>query len=246
MVERTVLNTIAEEGIVAQTETKTVEPAWEQDAGTLPEDKGTAQPEGHGDVGGRIRAARTEQGMTLRELARRLGVSAGHISQVERGLVKPSISLVYSIADVLSLGMSDLFSSSGTAVASEEGVVRTPGEDRFVTRAAERRTINLDTGVRWELLTPTTREPVDFREIVYPAGSGSTQAGSFMRHNGREYGLVLSGRLRVQLEFDEYELGPGDTIAFESALPHRFWNEGPETVKAVWCTVAAPEDTGPF
>ena len=231
---------------MAQAEANTVEPARDQNADTLPQVHGPAQSEGHGDVGGRIRAARTEQGMTLRELARRLGVSAGHISQVERGLVKPSISLVYSIADVLSLGMSDLFSSSVAEVASMEGIARTPGEDRFVTRAAERRTINLDTGVRWELLTPTTREPVDFREIVYPAGSGSTQPDSFMRHSGREYGLVLSGRLRVQLEFDEYELGPGDTIAFESALPHRFWNEGPDVVKAVWCTVTAPEDASAF
>lgn len=204
------------------------------------------QPENRGDVGIRIRAARTERGMPLRELARRLGVSAGHISQVERGLVKPSISLVYAIANELSLGMSDLFSNNAAPGLTDAGITRTPGEDRFVTRAAERRSINLDTGVRWELLTPTTREPVDFREIVYPPGSGSAKPGSFVRHSGREYGLVLSGRLQVQLEFDEYELGPGDTIAFESALPHRFWNEGPETVKAVWCTVAAPEDAGTF
>lgn len=214
------------------------------DAVTPSEDQSPAQPEARGDVGGRIRAARTEQGMSLRELARRLGVSAGHISQVERGLVAPSISLVYSIANTLSLGMNDLFASNTAAGTPLEGIVRTPGEDRFITRAAERRTINLDTGVRWELLSPTTREPVDFREIVYPPGSGSTQPGSFVRHSGREYGLVLSGRLRVQLEFDEYELGPGDTIAFESALPHRFWNDGPDTVKAVWCTIAAGEDAG--
>ena len=38
-----------------------------------------------------------------------------------------------------------------------------------------------------------------------------------MRHMGREYGLVLSGRLRVTIGFDEeHELGPGDSIAFES------------------------------
>ncbi|MCG2622497.1 XRE family transcriptional regulator [Arthrobacter sp. I2-34] len=214
----------------------------ESHTGTAP-DAGP-QPEGHGDVGARIRAARTERGLTLRELARRLGVSAGHISQVERGLVKPSISLVYSIADVLSLGVGELFSNNAGPGTPDVGIARTPGEDRYVTRAAERRSIDVESGVRWELLTPTTREPVDFREIVYAAGSGSTQPGSFVRHSGREYGLVLSGRLRVQLEFDEYELGPGDSIAFESAVPHRFWNDGTETVKAVWCTVTAPEDAG--
>ncbi|MFD1211848.1 helix-turn-helix domain-containing protein [Arthrobacter sp. GCM10027362] len=223
---------------MADAQSKTAEPH------PVPAPDAGPQPDGHGDVGVRIRAARTERNLTLRELARRLGVSAGHISQVERGLVKPSISLVYSIADVLAVGVGDLFSNNTGPGTPDVGIVRTPGEDRYVTRAAERRTINLETGVRWELLTPTTREPVDFREIVYAAGSGSTQPGSFVRHSGREYGLVLSGRLRVQLEFDEYELGPGDSIAFESAVPHRFWNDGPETVKAVWCTLAAPEDAG--
>ncbi|AMM34446.1 Transcriptional regulator, XRE family [Sinomonas atrocyanea] len=203
-----------------------------------------ARSTAHGDIGGRIRAARLEIGLPLRELARRLGISAGHISQVERGLVKPSISLIYSIADILGLGVGDLFSpESVSASGSAEGVARTPGEERFVTRVQERRSISLDTGVRWELLTPTTHEPVGFREIVYPVGSGSAQPDGFLRHSGREYGLILSGRLRVQLEFDEYELGPGDSIAFESAVPHRFWNDGPETVRAVWCTLAPNDDS---
>ncbi|NKX51775.1 helix-turn-helix transcriptional regulator, partial [Arthrobacter deserti] len=82
------------------------------------------QPENRGDVGTRIRAARTERGMPLREPARRLGVSAGHISQVERGLVKPSISLVYAIANELSLGMSDLFSNNAAPGLTDAGITR--------------------------------------------------------------------------------------------------------------------------
>ncbi|WP_083411424.1 XRE family transcriptional regulator [Arthrobacter sp. UCD-GKA] len=187
--------------------------------------------------GGRIRAARAERKMSLRELARRLDISAGHISQVERGLVRPSISLVYSIASELSIDMGDLFGDNAAKNTHFEGVTRTEGEERFVTRAAERRTIDLQTGVRWELLTPTTREPVDFREIVYPPGAGSDLPGAFVRHSGREYGLLLAGILHVQFDFEEYELGPGDSIAFDSTVPHRFWNGGTETVRAVWCMV---------
>lgn len=188
-------------------------------------------------VGSRIRAARTARKMSLRELARRLDISAGHISQVERGLVMPSISLVYSIATELSLAMSDLFGDNAPKSVPAEGITRTEGEERFVTRAAERRTIDLNTGVRWELLTPTTREPVGFREIVYPVGAGSDEPESFVRHSGREYGLLLSGVLHVQFDFEEYVLGPGDSIAFDSMVPHRFWNSGTDTVRAVWCTV---------
>lgn len=188
-------------------------------------------------VGSRIRAARTARKMSLRELARRLDISAGHVSQVERGLVMPSISLVYSIASELSLAMSDLFGDNAPKSIPTEGITRTEGEERFVTRAAERRTIDLNTGVRWELLTPTTREPVGFREIIYPAGAGSDEPGSFVRHSGREYGLLLAGVLHVQFDFEIYVLGPGDSIAFDSMVPHRFWNNGTETVRAVWCTV---------
>lgn len=206
----------------------------------VPPRAGAVTADGSADpavFGGRIRAARTERKMSLRELARRLDISAGHVSQVERGLVRPSISLVYAIASELAIDMSDLFGDNAPKNTQFEGVTRTEGEERFVTRAAERRTIDLDTGVRWELLTPTTREPVDFREIVYPAGAGSDLPGSFVRHSGREYGLLLAGILRVQFDFEEYELGPGDSIAFDSMVPHRFWNAGTETVRAVWCMV---------
>ena len=60
-----------------------------------------------------------------------------------------------------------------------------------------------------------------------------------MRHMGREYGVVLAGRLRVTIGFDEeeYELGPGDSIAFESSRPHRLENAGDEPVEAIWFVV---------
>jgi transcriptional regulator with XRE-family HTH domain len=195
-------------------------------------------------VGARIRAARTERGTSLRELARRLDVSAGHISQVERGMVAPSISLLYSIASELSLPMDTLFGEDRTAMGEYEGVEKTPGEERFITRSAERRKIDLDTGVRWELLTPTPHEIIDFREIVYAPGGGSSKPGEFIRHSGREYGLVLEGVLHVQLEFEDFVLGPGDSIAFESRLPHRLWNENEKTpARAVWCTYSEPSDS---
>jgi mannose-6-phosphate isomerase-like protein (cupin superfamily) len=58
-----------------------------------------------------------------------------------------------------------------------------------------------------------------------------------MRHNGTEYGYILSGRLQVSLGFDTYEIGPGDTIAFDCTQPHRFATIGDEPVEAVWFVV---------
>jgi len=70
-------------------------------------------------------------------------------------------------------------------------------------------------------------------------GGASSRPGTHMRHMGREYGLVLSGRLRVTIGFDEeeHELGPGDSIAFESSRPHRLENAGNEPVEAIWFVV---------
>jgi quercetin dioxygenase-like cupin family protein len=58
-----------------------------------------------------------------------------------------------------------------------------------------------------------------------------------MRHNGTEYGYILAGRLEISLGFDKYEIGPGDSIAFDCTQPHRFATVGDETVEAVWFVV---------
>ena len=92
--------------------------------------------------------------------------------------------------------------------------------------------------MRWERLTPTAEQDADFLYVVYEVGGASSREGTHMRHMGREYGLVLSGRLRVTIGFDEeHELGPGDSIAFESSRPHRLENAGSEPVEAIWFVV---------
>ena len=51
---------------------------------------------------------------------------------------------------------------------------------------------------------------------------------------GQEWGYVLSGTLGVTIGFDEYVLGPGDAIAFDSTTPHRLFNAGDEPVHGIW------------
>ncbi len=59
--------------------------------------------------------------------------------------------------------------------------------------------IDLDSGVRWERLTSHQHEDVDFLHVVYDVGGSSASDEKMMRHPGREYGVVLEGRLGVQL-----------------------------------------------
>ena len=77
-------------------------------------------------------------------------------------------------------------------------------------------------------------EDVEFIEATYEPGGASSPEGELVRHNGHEFGVVLSGTLRVVVGFDEVILGPGDSLTFPSPTPHRLRNEGTETVRAIW------------
>ena len=101
-------------------------------------------------------------------------------------------------------------------------------------RADDRRVIDLGSGVRWERLTTWDDRDVDFIYAFYEAGGSSSPDGSLMRHNGREFGIVVSGSLGVKVGFEQHVLGPGDSIAFDSSVPHRLHNDGGEGVTAIW------------
>jgi mannose-6-phosphate isomerase-like protein (cupin superfamily) len=102
--------------------------------------------------------------------------------------------------------------------------------------------IRLATGVRWERMTSSPDPDVDFIWVVYDVGGSSSPDDSFIRHAGREYGLVVSGRLEVTVGFETTVLGPGDSISFDSTTPHRLRNAGDEPVTGVWVVVGRRAD----
>ena len=184
-----------------------------------------------GGIGDRIREERTRAGISQRELARRLGLSASMISQIESGHTLPSVATLWSIVTELDLSLDTVIrgEDARTGTTTEE-----PERGGPVVRAATRRSVQLDTGVRWEELSPGAEAGVDFVRAIYEVGGASTVDESLMRHSGREYGYVLSGTLGIQIGFRDYELGPGDSIAFDSTTPHRLYNKGDVPVEAVW------------
>src|ERR671935_2720317 len=64
------------------------------------------------DVGRRLRAQRERTELSLRELARRLGISPSAISQIETGKSRPSVSTLYAIVSELGMSLDELFSGS--------------------------------------------------------------------------------------------------------------------------------------
>jgi transcriptional regulator with XRE-family HTH domain len=192
------------------------------------------------DIGTRLRQERDRVRISQRELARRIGLSASMISQIESGQSKPSVSTLYAIVNELGVSVDDIFSGgngSADRAGGEDGAVPDGAGHGAMVKLEDRHAIDLDSGVRWERLTSHEHEDVDFLHVVYDVGGSSAADEKMMRHPGREYGVVLEGQLGVQLGFEEYALGPGDSIAFDSTQPHRLWNLGDVPVSGIWFVV---------
>ncbi len=205
------------------------------------------------NVGGLIRKERLQRQLSLRELARRVGVSASMLSQVETGRAHPSVSTIYAIATELQLSIDALLSGSEGAVAnpvaatgsrmSEEALPETLSASQLI-RPEQRRKLELDSGVTWELLSDLLPHLVDFMLVTYEPGGRSSSSGKLTRHSGTEFAFLLRGTLKVQVGFTEYVLRPGDSMAFDSAEPHLLVNEGTEPAVGIWFVLGrrqAPE-----
>jgi transcriptional regulator with XRE-family HTH domain len=196
-------------------------------------------------IGERLRQERQRKGLTVREIARRVGVSPSLISQIERDKVNPSVSTLWGLVTVLGLQMGDLFSNAEPPPGVVPLITTEPAGP--ATAPETRVGLVLDTGVRWERLTATSDPVVEFLSVVYPVGAASCDERSLMRHGGKEYGYVISGRLGVRIGFDEHELGPGMAISFDSSAPHRLWAIGDQPAEAIWVVVGRQADArGPI
>jgi mannose-6-phosphate isomerase-like protein (cupin superfamily) len=155
--------------------------------------------------------------------------------------------VLYSLATELGSSLDYLLFGSGAAPdgvsaetpAADSAPVVTP-EPRpaappaaIVQRSCDRRIIDLASGVRWERLTPQPEAMTDFLEVIYSPGGHSTDERRPLRHDGREYGLIISGTLQANVGFESYELGPGDSIAFDSSTPHEYLNKTGDYVHAI-------------
>jgi len=206
-----------------------------------------------GDIGRRLAAHRAQRGMRVAELAREVGVTPSLISQIERGLSRPSVSTLFAIAQALDVPVDAFFREPQPppAAGAHPGGLSEPGgpgdasggrsparpghappaDGRYVVRRGGRAVIDIEGGVRWERLTRATLDHLDFFELVYEPGAESHPRQ--YTHPGTEMVLVMSGCLEITIGFERYRLEPGDSIDFPSSMPHRYVNPGSETARAV-------------
>jgi transcriptional regulator with XRE-family HTH domain len=183
-------------------------------------------------IGERLRSLRQARGLGVRELARRVGVTPSLLSQMERGSVNPSVMTLFQLAEALDTS-TDYFFGEG----------RTPGgQPEPVVHRDERARLVLSGGITWERLTPTDERDFEFMQCTYPPGTSS--AREMQRHPGRDYGVLVEGRLDIDVGFTTYHLEPGDSIAFDASLPHRLSNPGPVPARTVWVVLDRSRPAG--
>jgi transcriptional regulator with XRE-family HTH domain len=201
------------------------------------------------ELGARLRAARLAENLGLRELSRRIGVSASMVSQLERGTVMPSVATLYRLVSELGISLDELFCGEDHAAAAAEPSAgggaparrRGPGPSP-VQRKGSRPAVRLDTGVIWQRLTAAPDPDVEFLWARYPVGGESCPAEALLRHSGREYGYVEKGRLGVTVGFETFELEAGDSISFDSTLPHRLFTLGDQPADVLWLVIGRDRD----
>lgn len=172
------------------------------------------------EVGKRIRYLRRLQGLTSDELAKLTGVSQSMISQIERGQVSPSLETLWKLSHSLKV---PVFSFFETEESNAVTICRS-GEEKLIKRVRP--------NVSYQLLSPSTGKQMSFFKMVVEPGEELDTP--FMYHSGEECGIMLRGSIRIEVEGETHMIYEGDSIYFDSSLPHRFMNTGKVDAVAIW------------
>jgi transcriptional regulator with XRE-family HTH domain len=170
-------------------------------------------------IGARIRQFRTQKGLTLQALGRLTGLSPSMLSRVERGKTSPSIGTLIVICAALEVHMSDLLARDR------------PAPDP-VSRVGEQPAFQTSMGVLRRVLRADHLRGVEIAINEYAPDTGN--AAGPVHHAGFEYGVMLAGRLTVEVDGARHVLHPGDLISYESSRDHRIWNYGSTQARALW------------
>ncbi|MEU0970127.1 XRE family transcriptional regulator [Streptomyces sp. NPDC005917] len=212
------------------------------------------------DLGHNIRVARNAQNISLRELARRAGISGSALSQIETGKTRPTVKTAYEIARQLGVTLADLSAGVPSPGGSGAHAATGPfppsaGQDdvvrdglaahmrqavEFIPREAQR-VVDLQGGEQFRVLSGHSLPGANCLLLTYEPGAVSPPGEEFVRHAGHEFNYLAVGRLAIEVGTQRFELKPGDTLAFPATTPHRLSNPWAETAELVCVFVSSPD-----
>lgn len=158
--------------------------------------------------------------MSLKALAEKAEVSESFVSQVERGVANPSVASLRRLAGALDASVGALFQGPATAGR----VVRSQDRGRLVHPRRG-----------WEdfLITPREARRLQVILSIIEAGEGSGDE-PYSHESDEECVIVLKGSLELRVGEEEYLLAEGDSLLFESRIPHWNRNPGPSKAEVLW------------
>lgn len=160
-----------------------------------------------------MRLRRKALGLTLQMVATRAGLTAGFISQIERGIAAPSLSSLTAVSRVLGVATSEFFTQPpGPGAISRQG-------SRPVYGLAPH-------GLSYERISSNFSGNLLRAVIIHEAPGYRSEPIS---HEGEELFFILSGSLTVELERHCHILNTGDSIHFASTRVHSTWNHTTST-----------------
>ena len=173
-----------------------------------------------------IRRLRRSRRMSLAELAAKIDRSVGFVSQIERGLSRPSLKDLYAISVSLGVEIGWFLGASDSAPSDEHGLV---------VRASQRRRYEQG-GILTEALSPVVGEGLELMlSVVEPGASFAERRAA---HRGREAGLVLKGQLEMHIDGRTFKLAEGDSYSYLTTTPHWSRNSSDEPAVLVWVVAA--------
>lgn len=168
--------------------------------------------------GQRIRARRQSLGLSLRDLAQRVGLTASFLSQIERDQTSPSLESLRRISDALEVPIFHfLLESDG----------RSP-----VVRQDQRPQLTLpDSNLTYQLLTPDLNRKME--AFLAERKPGQEKVIVPLRQSTEEWVYVLEGQLEIQLGEDLYLLNPGDSAYFDGPMLRRLAARGDQPLRFI-------------
>lgn len=178
------------------------------------------------DIGGKVQAFRKMRGMKIKELADITGITASMLSQIERGLVNPSINSLKVVGKALGVPIFLFFKGD-----SQKDLVVRADKRRILTRPDEQDMV-------YELLTPDVTGRIEFCMMRVPPQCKSSAAAQ--SHDGEEVAHVIEGNVDIVVNGVNHSLRPGDSIRIPPHTEHQWVNTSNKKTARVIFAVTPP------
>jgi len=188
----------------------------------------TPGPASESGLGARIKRARQERRLTLKMVEAASGVSATHVSEIERGETTPTVGALARIARALGRRTAFFLEEVELAEVSLVSAENRVRESRAAGAAHVERLTTSIPGGRLQVA----------RVVLAP---GRSHRADRHEHDGAEAVIAISGRVRVDAGGQSMELAEGDAVHYDATLAHAYTNASRD-VEAVLVWIATRRD----